>query len=105
MTQIYICIGAETSDLRLLLVVCVYTSVKDVIERDDDVEKRREKSESVFFLSSFNNNKHLSTRAYSLTHSFTQFPSIELDSDKTMFRIFPSISVLSIYRVITTITR
>jgi len=83
----------------------MYTSVRDVIERDDDVEKKEGKIRIRPFLSSFNNNKHLSTRAYSLTHSFTQFPSIELDSDKTRFRIFPSISVLSIYRVITTITR
>jgi hypothetical protein len=77
MTQIYICIGAEASDLRLLLVVCVYTSVKDVIERDDDDGEQEEgKIRICPFPSSFNNNKHLSTRAYSLIHSFTQFPQL-----------------------------
>lgn len=52
MTQTYRCGEAETSDLRLLLVVCVHTSDKDVIERDDgdddDVEEEKRKSQSVF---------------------------------------------------------
>jgi hypothetical protein len=84
---------AEANDLRLLFVECVYTSVKDVIERDDDVEQEERKIRIRLFPSSFNNNKHLSTRAYSLIHSISP---IELDSDKTRFRIFPSISILPI---------
>lgn len=59
---------AETSDLRLEVASYVYTSVKDVIERDDDddVEKRKGKIRIHPFPFFFNTNKHLSTRAHSL---------------------------------------
>ena len=63
--------------------MCVHTSFWGIIERDDE-ECDERKSESRLFLSSSNNNKHLSTHTYSLTHSIRP---IQLDADKTRFRI------------------
>ena len=105
--------GRKRAISALLLVLCVYTSNKDVIERERwwwwwwcRIRRREDKSESVFF--SYRLLVITSICQLVLIHSFIHsICPIQLDSDKTRFRIFLSYYSTvnrTIYRVIATIT-